>query len=315
MPNSNLGRTLVIANPTSHSGKGAQGAAFAKRFLESYTSATSGYDIKLTNAKGDATRMAKGAAQRYDTVLALGGDGVIHEVVNGLMQLPFDARPQLGIIPLGSGNDYARTLGITANEVATSLGQLVRAKPLEVEVGRVNGVHFMETLSFGVDAAIALDTTTKREVGSKEQGEQLYISSGIKLFSKASEGHECTFSIDGGEPEHIRAIIFAVQVGPTYGGGFHVCPDACPTDGLLDVCHNVKNPSVPRLLALFGLARGGHHTGSSVLRMRKARTITIDFEREPPCQTDGEELTGTHFEIEVVPNALRVLVPSDSPLL
>ncbi len=55
--------------------------------------------------------------------------------------------------------------------------------------------------------------------------------------------------------------------------------------------------------------------GSNVIRLRKARTVTIDFEKEPPCQTDGEKLTGTHFEIEVVPNALKVLVPAGSPLI
>lgn len=315
MPNSNLGRTLVIANPTAHSGKGALAATYAKHFLESYSAATSGYTLKLTNSQGDAVRMARGAAGRYDTVLALGGDGIIHEVVNGLMQLPASARPQMGIVPVGSGNDYARTLGMKANDASAAMGQLVRAKPVEVEVGRVNGIYFMETLSFGLDAAIALDTTTKREVGSKEHGEQLYVTSGLKLLSRESEGYECTFSIDGQEPESIRALVFAVQVGATYGGGFRICPDASPTDGLLNICHNVKNPSVPRLLALFGLARGGHHVGSSVVRLRTARTVTIDFEKEPPCQTDGEKLVGTHFDVEVMPKALRVLAPLGSPLL
>ena len=315
MPNSNLGRTLVIANPTAHSGKGAKAATYAKHFLDSYSSATTSYSLKLTNAMGDAIRMARGAAGRYDTVLALGGDGIIHEVVNGLMQLPESARPQMGIIPVGSGNDYARTLGMKANDASAALGQLVRAKAVPVEVGRVNGVHFMETLSFGLDAAIALDTTTKREVGSKQHGERLYVSSGIKLFSHNVEGYECTLSIDGGEPEHLRTLIFAIQVGPTYGGGFRVCPNATPTDGLLDICHNVKMPSVPRTLALFGLARTGHHVGSSAIRMRTATTVAVDFDCEPPCQTDGEKLTGSHFDVEVVPNALKVLAPIGSPLL
>ena len=315
MPNSNLGRTLVIANPTAHSGKGAQAATYAKHFLDSYSSATTSYSLKLTNAMGDATRMARGAAGRYDTVLALGGDGIIHEVVNGLMQLPESARPQLGIIPVGSGNDYARTLGMKANDASEAMGQLVRAEAVPVEVGRVNGVYFMETLSFGLDAAIALDTTTKREVGSKEQGERLYVTSGIKLFSREAEGYECTFSIDGGEEERIRTLIFAIQVGPTYGGGFRVCPNATPTDGLLDICHNVRKPSVPRTLALFGLARTGRHVGSSVVRLRQAKHVVIDFDREPPCQTDGEKLTGSHFEVQVVPDALRVLAPIGSPLL
>ena len=106
-----LGRTLIIANPAAHSGKGAAGAEFSRRFLASYSAATDGYELKLTTAMGDARVMAIEAAE-FDTVVALGGDGVIHEVVNGLMTLSPETRPALGIIPMGSGNDYARTLGM-----------------------------------------------------------------------------------------------------------------------------------------------------------------------------------------------------------
>ena len=158
MAHSPLGRTLLIANPAAHSGKGAAGADFARHFLGSYATATRGYELRLTTGPGDAVGIAAGAVG-FDTVLALGGDGVIHEVVNGLMRLPGSARPQLGVIPLGSGNDYARTLGMARNDVEGAFAQLVRGTVRELEVGRVNGVHFMQTLSFGLDAAIALDTT------------------------------------------------------------------------------------------------------------------------------------------------------------
>ena len=84
MSQSPLGRTLIIANPAAHSGKGAAGAEFARHFLTSYSAATDGYELKLTTAMGDARVMAAEAAD-FDTVVALGGDGVIHEVVNGLM--------------------------------------------------------------------------------------------------------------------------------------------------------------------------------------------------------------------------------------
>ena len=87
MSTSPLGRTLVIANPAAHSGRGAQGATFAERFLASYSSATRGYELRLTTAPGDAELMAA-EADGFDTVVALGGDGVIHEVANGLMRRP-----------------------------------------------------------------------------------------------------------------------------------------------------------------------------------------------------------------------------------
>ena len=98
-----------------------------------------------------------------------------------------------------------------------------------------------------------------------------------------------------------------MQVGPTYGGGFRICPDADPGDGLLDVCYNVRKPLLPHLLALFGLARSGRHARSSVVSLRRIRHAVLDFAEEPPCQVDGERLQGTHFEIDVIPRALRVV--------
>lgn len=306
MAQSPLGRTLLIANPAAHSGKGAAGADFARHFLGSYSTATRGYEVRLTKGPGDAVGIAAGAVG-FDTVLALGGDGVIHEVVNGLMRLPESARPQLGVIPLGSGNDYARTLGMVKNDVEGAFAQLVRGTVRELEIGRVNGVHFMQTLSFGLDAAIALDTTDRRAANTSQEGEALFITSGLKILSRARGGFPCTASFDDEKPVDLKTLIFAVQVGPTYGGGFRICPDADPGDGLLDVCYNVRKPLLPHLLALFGLARSGRHARSSVVSLRRIRHAVLDFAEEPPCQVDGERLQGTHFEIDVIPRALRVV--------
>lgn len=306
MAGSPLGRTLLIVNPAAHSGKGAAGADFARHFLGSFATATRGYEVRLTQGPGDAVGIAAGAVG-FDTVLALGGDGVIHEVVNGLMRLPQSARPQLGIIPLGSGNDYARTLGMMKNDVEGAFAQLVRGSVRELEVGSVNGVYFMQTLSFGLDAAIALDTTERRAANTSQEGEALFITSGLKILSRAKDGFPCTASFDGEKPIDLKTLIFAVQVGPTYGGGFKVCPGADPGDGLLDVCYNVRKPLLPHLLALFGLARSGQHARSRVVSLRHIRHAEIDFAEEPPCQVDGERLVGSHFVIDVIPHALRVV--------
>lgn len=304
-----LGRALVIANPTANRGEGAEGAAFVQRFLGSYRGATTAHRLILTKTAGDAQGLAREAAG-FDTVIALGGDGVIHEVVNGLMERDVSSRPQLGIIPMGSGNDYARTLGMAINDPSGALVQLVRGHAAPLEVGRVNDVHFMETLSFGMDAAIALDTVRRRqEETTSQHGEGLFITSGIRIFSEGSSGWPCRARFDERPEITLPTVIFAVQVGPTYGGGFAVCPAADPSDGLLDVCYNVKIPSRPWLLALLGLARFGRHASSSCVNLLRCTHATIDFETQPPCQVDGERLCGTHFEVSVIPRALRVIVP------
>ncbi len=252
MATSKLGRTLVICNPAAQSGKGAQGGAFVKRTLDAYSSAVSGYSYYETTSPGDGLRKAK-AAKNYDTVIAVGGDGLIHEIVNGLMAIPAEKRPCLGLVPMGSGNDYARTMHLALNDPMASLGQTI------------NGTH-------GYKYKATVD-------GSSFSGEE---------------------------------IAFACQVGPTYGGGYHICPKASPVDGLLDLCYNTKIPSKPAILALFTGARMGLHAKSSAIAFKQFKKLKVTFEKQPPCQVDGEPLEGSTFEITSVPAVLEVLVPNSS---
>lgn len=309
MPHSPLGRTLVIANPAAHSGAGEKGARFAEEFLRSFSSATNGFEVVRTAGPKDAVAIASGAAG-YDSVVALGGDGVIHEVVNGLAQIDRAARPQLGVVPMGSGNDFARTLGMKRNDVEAALAQLVRGRVRSCELGRVNGVRFMQTLSFGLDAAIALDTTDKRAAGTDQEGEELFVRSALRILSGAKKGFPVRASFDGQEPLDLASIIFAVQVGPTYGGGFKICPKADPTDGELDICYNVSLPPTPVLLGLLGLARFGKHTSSGVVTTTRCRHAELHFEQEPPCQVDGEKLCARDFVVDVETDALDVVFPA-----
>lgn len=313
----NLGTTLLIANPASHSGRGAVAADTVRRLFETYEAATTSFTMQMTSAPGDGERLAAEAAG-YDTVLALGGDGIIHEVVNGLMSLPDGNRPRLGIIPLGSGNDFARTLGMPLNNADAALSELLRGTERTLDVGFVSsdshpeGVHFIETLSFGLDAAIALDTTERRAKGTKQQGSGLFVTSSLKLVARASRGNDCTVRFDGEEPHSLTTLIFAIQNGPTYGGGFRICPAACPDDGVLDICYNLRRPPVVHLLFLLALARFGRHGRSSVVRLARARHLELQFAGEqPPCQVDGEGFAGRTFDVSLKPQALRVLVPQN----
>lgn len=303
-----LGKTLVVANPAAHSGDGEKAAAFAEQFFACYAGATDGFEVVRTVAAMDAVNIAADSSD-FDTVIALGGDGVIHEVVCGLMSLTRPSRPKLGVIPMGSGNDYARTLGMPRNDVGEALSQLVRGSARPCEVGKVNDTYFMQTLSFGLDAAIALDTTDKRNAGTTQKGEELFVRSALRILSRATKGYDCEAAFDGEDPIELSSIIFAIQVGPTYGGGFRICPAADPSDGLLDVCYNVSLPSTPKLLVLLGLARMGRHTASKVVDTRTIRHAELKFADEPPCQVDGEKLEGTKFTIDVEPDALEVIFP------
>lgn len=325
MPSANLGHTLVIANPAAHSGKGALAIDRVRSFFTSYASITKSFDLERTRAALDGVEMAAHAGG-MDTVIVLGGDGIIHEAINGLMAIDERDRPRLGIIPMGSGNDFARTLGITPNNPDMSLAELLRGTTRTIDLGTVTSdlmpggmtpdapaTYFMETLSFGIDAAIAIDTTARRAAGTKQEGSALFLTSSLKIVAAGSAGYPCTARIDDDEPIDLRTLVFTAQNGPTYGGGFRICPDANPTDGQLDLCYNVKKPAVAHLLFLLALARFGRHVRSRSVKLRKAQSVSIDFMgKEPPCQVDGEQYRGTSFKIGVAPQSLRVIA---SPLL
>lgn len=301
-----LGRTLLIANPVAQNGNGAAAAEHAARVLRANVGEGS-LDVALTQRPHHAVQLGR-HAQGYDTVVALGGDGIVHEIVNGLMDVPSAERPALAVIPVGSGNDYARTLGMSF-EVDAALRQLSDMALRSVDVGCCNGEHFVETLSFGVDAAIALDTVERRKRTGRT-GTLLYLESGIDQLFHHLDRYRYTASFEGGRPIEAFMYLFAVQIGPTYGGGFRICPDARVDDGLLDTCIAHPPLSVPYATFLFLLARKGRHTGFRQLEFRQASSLRLQFDRRPPVQIDGEPFIADEYEISLLPRALSVLMPA-----
>lgn len=298
------GRTLLIANPAARSGDGAKATAVAVRQLRA-TLPEGRFQAVRTMQPHHAEALAADAAA-FDTVLVLGGDGIIHEAANGLMRIPAPQRPALGIIPVGSGNDYARTLGM-AFEPEQACAQLLSAQPHALDLGCANGEYFTETLSFGVDAAIALDTMERRKRAGKSSP-LLYLQSGVDQMVHHLAAIPYTATFDGEQVEG-RSITFAVQIGPTYGGGFRICPDAQPDDGLFDICIAHPPAGMVRALHVFFRAKSGNHTGFRQIELRQAAHIRLAFDAAPPCQADGERMEARTFAIDICPQALRVLVP------
>lgn len=331
-------RIAVVVNPAAKNGEGEQAAWRVTSLLERAVGADA-FDVMLTQGPGHAVDLVASLSPAYGTVVTVGGDGLIHEVANGLMrQLPQN-RAQLGVVPVGSGNDYAATLGMSS-KIDRAVDQILDCNAAWADVGRVSGQHvageyFVETLSFGLDAAIALDTVERRRRTGRT-GTILYLESGIdQLFhhldatgyevevisalapdsSPASHGTPASSSSGEGVSEGAadllrssgRSYLFAVQLGPTYGGRFKVCPQARIDDGLFDVCIAHPPLGVFSATGIFLLAKGGHHTGFRQIEMFRARGLRVTFDAEPAAQMDGEKLTGTSFSVEMVPHAFKVL--------
>lgn len=326
-----LGKALIIVNPAAQSGAAAAAADRLQRFLTLYCHRDT-FEVARTERPRHAIELAA-AAGAHDTVLALGGDGVVHEVANGLMRIERGSRPTLGVVPVGSGNDFARTLGLTdvADVRGTDFSALFSCRPTPIDLMRIDWeggaadprpdavaagtpvrrgtTYAVETFSMGLDAAIGLGTHDLRKITGLT-GAALYTASGMRAFGRDYRCFDSFVSFDGKRAEHLRTITFAVQNGPTYGSGFRICPDANPADGLLDVCY-AQGPA-PRAIALpvFLSAKNGGHVGNRRIHMQRVRSASFTFaEAGYPIQVDGERLEATRLTIEVVPAALTVLKP------
>lgn len=303
-----FGKTLVIADPRALQGEGESAALFATQFFSSFGASTSSCEVRFTESREDARIMAS-SADGYRTVIALGGDGVVHEVVNGMMAIPNETRPRLGIVPLGAGSDFARTLHMSRNDPRRALTELAQGFERTIDLGRVNDEYFMQTLSFGLDAAIAHDAIDRWSDGSRKPNDILFVTSGFKVLWTNLRGWRYDAIVDG---EHIAGsgTAFAVQNGPTYGGGFHICPNASPNDGKLDLFLTLNKPTLPHSLMLFGLIRFGLHTKSHIVDTRRVRHIEVSFSGpdQPPCQIDGKRIVAERYVVDVVPSGLDVIV-------
>lgn len=305
------GRIALIANPAAQNGRGAWAAVEAASLLRTRVG-DEGFQLLLTERPRHATALVASLDPSVSTVVALGGDGLISEVAAGLMERPAEERPALGVIPVGSGNDYAASLGVPT-AIGRAIDCVLARRTAVVDVGRVNGRYFVETLSFGLDAAIALDTVERR-VRTGRTGTRLYLESAVDQLFRHLSTYDFTLNVleapSGLAPIYLKesCYLFAVQIGPTYGGHFRICPAAELDDGLLDLCYATPHLSPWKALAVLLAAKGGHHTGNRHIHLDRASRLVLDFAEEPPGQIDGEKIEGTHFEIDCIPRALTVIV-------
>lgn len=304
MPPNPLDRVLLIANPASQSGNGAKAAKVAASIFRKKLDDR--FELVFTAKPNHASEIAANA-KGFTSVIALGGDGAVHEIANGLMQINEKKRPCLGLVPVGSGNDYARSLNIPTDiDKACSIVLQAGSKP--VDIGCVNGAYFVETLSFGLDAAIALDTMERRKKTGRH-GTALYMESGFEQLRNHRDIYDYTLTVDKSAPIQGQSLTFAVQIGPYYGGGFKICPDAKVDSGEFDLCISHPPFSLMKAAYIFLKAKNGRHINEKQMELLNAKHLKVSFTEEPPAQFDGEKITGCDFDITVMPGAIDMFRP------
>ncbi len=263
-------------------------------------------DIVMTIAAGDATRGATQAViDGYDHIVVAGGDGTLNEVINGVGSVANGfANTTFGVIPLGTGNDFATVLGMPA-DIAAALDALDTGTPRLLDVGVVNGHHFINVSGGGFIAEVsdAVDTELKSLAGKLA-----YLIGGAQVLLTHETVRTRISTPTPGVPSELELHAFAVCNSRQIGGGRLIAPDAVLDDGLLDVCLIEAMPTL-EFVALLRRVSDGDHVDDERVRYFRASSLDLDFPRPLKINTDGQVLEARRCEYRVLPQTIRFLVP------
>lgn len=256
------------------------------------------YDIVYTQAACHATELSREAAEKnFDIVVAVGGDGSLHEVSKGLL----GSKTTLGIIPAGSGNGLARHLKIPFNAV-NAIKVINEAHSISIDTVKINDEIFISIAGVGFDALIA-----KKYAKSGKHGFWSYFKIITQEYA-TYKPKKYKLNIDGQQLEK-KALLIAFANSNQFGYNTSIAPDADLQDGLVDVCIFEKAsllevPIVSNLLFLKQIDK------TKYVEIIKAKKITIERKRNKVINIDGESIKlGKTLNIEVIPSSLNVIVP------
>ncbi len=259
------------------------------------------YNISIPKYKGEAILLANEASKDYDVVVAVGGDGTINEVANGLI----GTQSILGIIPVGTGNGFAREFGIPLN-IKRACKILVEGELKVIDIGKAGERFFLATAGLGFDALIA---KFAGKMLGPFRGMWLYFFAGMLVFSKYNPSL-VKIIMDSDEIE-IKPFVVAIANTRLYGGRALIAPDARPDDGFFDVC--VVNMIKPRRI-IWNLPKlfKGSHTRLPEVKMYRSKNVSIYSSDPIPIHVDGEPIDSySEMQFTVIPEALRILTPKE----
>ena len=263
-----------------------------------------GIDLEIVNTqhKGHGGELARQAAQEgTDIVVVAGGDGTVNEVASALI----NTDTALGIIPCGSGNGLARTLGLPM-DFEGAIDIIAHNRPYAIDCGIAEGLPFFCTFGVGFDAVV----TEKFSTG-KRRGKMQYVRSALLEFINFTPDNYA-LEIDG-EIYTEEALLIAVCNTAQYGNNAYIAPRASLSDGLLDVTVIRNGPILQQAMAGFGLLSGQIDRNRYVDTF-KAKEVKIIRLKDGPAQIDGEPLNlGRKINIKCQPNCLHVLCDGAEP--
>lgn len=284
---------------------GARRAAEGRAALERLE----GWEVRTAEGAGHAARLAREArAEGFRSLVAAGGDGTVNDVLNGLDGDFGDL--VLGIVPVGSGNDLARSLGLPLDpEAAVDVVRQGSARRVDVGRAAVDGGvrYFLNAAVAGLGGRVTAEVPVAAKRWLGRFAYPLFVVSRLR----DPPLHELTLRLDGAGARRERAFSVVVAGGRFLGGGIPVAPEASPHDGRFEVVVFRACPLPRAALLLLRTLRGRHLEGDGVLYRRASR---VELDAEPPLwvSLDGETVGAGRAELEVLPGAVRVAAPTGS---
>ena len=288
------GRALVILNPGS--GMDGNEAVHAH-------AAARGWPVRTTTRAGDASAWARRAAeQNAGLVVAAGGDGTVHEIVHGLIGSAAPG-PHLGVIPLGTGNDFARNTGLPL-EIDAAF-HAVEEPPRAVDVVRleIDGDRrvCINALNGGFSGQVSDALTDEVK---ERWGRLSYLRVATESLTELTP-YAVSVETEAGHQGRYRAYNVAIANGPGVGGGFPIAPEAHPCDGLADLVL-VRPASIPRLTTLLPAVLSGQEPESALFQSWRTRQGRVHVEPPLPFSLDGEVSEGADIRFEVLAGAIQL---------
>jgi YegS/Rv2252/BmrU family lipid kinase len=300
-------RSKLIVNPTSGPWSVRREIPAVLNHLERHGWRTV---LHYTQGPGEATDLAQQAvAQELDAVFAVGGDGTINEIINGLAESPV----ALGVLPGGTGNVWAKGMGLPTRSplhplpLVAAVRALVPHKARRIDLGRTNGRYFLQWTGIGLDAevAYAMEPRTRRQ---RKLGALAYITAGV-VTAANMVGTRTRLWIDE-QLIYRRSILIVISNSQLYGGVVRIASDARLDDGLLDVDIFAGTGFGSVMRAALGILTGLHARDPRHSR-HQGCAIRVETDKPMAISVDGEPFGYTPLECEVVPQALTVMIPQD----
>jgi len=295
----------IILNPMADMGN----AWRAARDLRSITEQHGNVDWSGTVYPGHAIELAK-QSEGYDMVIAMGGDGTVHEVMNGLMQIPENKRPILGVVPVGSGNDFGHGIG-ASTKPSEALNRAIKGEPSTVDLGLMTDEsgrkeYFDNTLGIGFGAIVTIRSHRLPLL----RGFLMYLTAVLQTI--LIDHNPIKMQIETDDKKWEESIIYLVLCnGPREGGGFLIAPEAKIDDGIF---HYAMITNVSRLM-MFRIVpevMKGTHGRFKQVTMGTCKKFTLTADHPLYIHADGEIFSGPGTDVrsvafEILPNVLKVV--------